>query len=99
MNAISQLKLNKNVKLLGPINNISKVMNGLDIHVQSSSYGEGFPNVIAEAMACGTPCISTNVGDAAYIVGKTGWTVNPKNPYKLATTIENVLNQLGSKLE
>ena len=45
---IKKLKLSKNVKLLGQDDNILQVMNGLDILVQSSRYGEGFPNVVAE---------------------------------------------------
>ncbi len=93
---IKKLNLLKNVKLLGQNDNISQVMNGLDIFVQSSSYGEGFPNVVAESMACGTPCVVTNVGDASLIVDKTGWIVPPNNSIKLSKAIEKALNEIGT---
>ena len=100
VNLISEIKkfqLSAHVKLLGQNSNISEVMNGLDIYIQSSSYGEGFPNVVAESMACGTPCIVTDVGDASDIVGKTGWTVPPNKSIKLAKTISIALNEIRDK--
>jgi glycosyltransferase involved in cell wall biosynthesis len=90
---IRKLKLRNYVKLLGPMKNISIIMNSIDIHVQSSK-SEGFPNVIAEAMAHKTPCVATRVGDTPYIMGKNGWLVKPKNPTKLAIALERALDEI-----
>ena len=84
-NSITALNLKDNVHLLGERKDVRAILAGLDVVSSSSAFGEGFPNIIVEAMACGVPCVVTNVGDSSWIVGKTGRVVPPKNPEALAT--------------
>ena len=57
----------------GPSMDVRKVFSQLDLLVLPSRWGEGFPNVLAEAMLCGVPCITSNSGDSEKIVGSAGW--------------------------
>jgi glycosyltransferase involved in cell wall biosynthesis len=70
---------------------VQAIYNALDLVTACSSYGEGFPNVIAEAMACGKVCIVTDVGDAKHIVEDTGYVVARGNPDALVSAWQKAL--------
>ncbi len=70
---------------------LENVYPALDVLVSSSSFGEGFSNVIAEAMSCAVPCVTTNVGDSAALTAGTGWTCEPGDSNGLAAGILQIL--------
>jgi glycosyltransferase involved in cell wall biosynthesis len=77
--------------LLGRRQDIPTIMPGLDVLV-SSSFGEAFPNVLGEAMACGVPCVATDVGDSRFMIADTGRIVPPREPQILAEAVSELLD-------
>lgn len=87
-----KLKISKKIHWMGARDDMPNVYSSLDIFCSSSVYGEGFSNSIAEAMACGVPVVTTDVGDASLIVGDTGSVVKPNDASVLASEIKNLVN-------
>src|SRR5262249_10878967 len=76
----SSLGLADRVVWAGEIADVKAAYNAFDIATLPSAFGEGFPNVIGEAMACGVPVAATDVGDARAIIGGHGEVVPPGSP-------------------
>lgn len=85
--------------LLGLRSDIPRILSGLDIHTLSSSFGEGFPNVLGEALAAGVPCVVTDVGDSCRIVGETGRCVPARDAEALANGWRELLDLPPAEFE
>jgi glycosyltransferase involved in cell wall biosynthesis len=96
---VEQLGLGKQIVFVTGRDDMPSVYNALDVMTLSSAYGEGFPNVIGEAMACGVPCVVTDVGDAAAVVGETGLVVSPRDPAQLAEKWKEMLERVNKQRE
>ena len=81
------------VRLTGETADVAGIARTLDLHVLASIGSEGFPNTVAETMLVGTPNVATYVGDAALIIGNTGWVVEPNDAEKLADAIQNAYHE------
>ena len=76
--------------LLGERSDVPVCLAAMDVFALSSRT-EGFPNVVGEAMAMGVPCVVTDVGDAAYLLGECGVVVPPEDSVALARGMTQLL--------
>jgi len=87
LRAVQQAAIAGRVSLLGERDDIPELVAGFDIAALPSAWGEGFPNVLGEAMASGVPCVATDIGDSAWIVARTGLIVPPSDAEALAEAL------------
>jgi glycosyltransferase involved in cell wall biosynthesis len=92
---IEKLGIGEKVFLLGERKDVPRITAAFDI-AACSSVAEGFPNVIGEAMSCGIPCVVTDVGDSAWLVGDSGIVVPPRNHEALCEAWLKLI-ELGSE--
>jgi len=87
---IQELGLTDSVKLLGERRDVPELLNAFDF-VVCPSLSESFPNAVGEAMSCAVPCLVTDVGDCAYLVGDAGFVVAPADPAAMAAKLVELI--------
>ena len=88
--ALAAERIGDRTILLGERANLRDVYPAADVVSLSSAFGEGFPNVLGEAMGCGIPCVATDVGASAEIIGGVGVVVPPRDAAALAAAWEQL---------
>jgi glycosyltransferase involved in cell wall biosynthesis len=88
---LNESKLQSSASLLGIRDDIPRLLAAVDALVLPS-IGEGFPNVVGEAMASAVPCIASNVGDTPFLIGDTGFIVPPGDAGALANAMDHFLS-------
>lgn len=75
---------------LGERDDVAVCLSAMDIFCLTSRF-EGFPNVVAEAMAAGLPCVATDAGDARFLLGETGTVVPVESPEALCKAVDELI--------
>lgn len=91
-NLINKLTRAQDVILCGPSTDVPSILQASDIHVLASISGEGYPNVVAEAAACGLYNVVTDVGDAVQIIGQDGASCLPHDIDGLSEKLSQAIN-------
>lgn len=92
-NLAQDLGLGDKIIWAGETRDMASAYNALDINTLCSNAAEGFPNVLAEAMACGVACVATDTGDAREILGPTGIVIPESSPELLVQAWKQLLDQ------
>jgi glycosyltransferase involved in cell wall biosynthesis len=95
MQLIERAGVRDRVSLLGERHDMPSLIGGLDVLIVASAWGEAFPLVLGEAMASGVPCVTTDVGDSAWVVDDTGVVVPPRDPEALAEGVARLITMDG----
>ena len=85
------MPLQEQFHLLGDRQDIHDIMRAMDLLCLSSQWGEGFPNVIGEAMALGIPCAATDVGECSQVIGRYGTVVRINDERELENAINHMM--------
>jgi glycosyltransferase involved in cell wall biosynthesis len=87
--------LSDSVFLIGEIGDMPSLYNASDLLILST-HAESFGNVLIESMACGVPCIASDVGMIKVIIGDTGWVVSPNSIIELTNAMMLAISKLGA---
>lgn len=85
-----ELGLESQVRMIGPRSDVPALLAGADLLLQTSM-SEAFPMALGEAMSCGVPCVATDVGDSALILGTAGAVVPPGDDAAAADAVLRLL--------
>lgn len=93
MAAVRHARIADRTQCLGRIANTEELYPALDLLVLASAWGEAWPNVLGEAMACGVVCVATDIGESREILGDIGRVVPPRDAGALARACHELLEQ------
>ena len=95
--SIRKYRMENFTKLYEAFDDVRVFFKQIDVLLLSSKFGEGFPNVLAEAMAYGIPCIATSIGESEKIIGQSGWVVPNQKPKEIVSAFEEIIEMRKNK--